>query len=106
MTFPTVPLVRLGLDADTLDGAFFATASQRWGLLISLRGKEGGALLSPSELAFKPDVPEAAQREKLALFLRRGDGAMYLGTVRRTRRGRFALDVPLPDEVFRELAVG
>lgn len=94
-----VPLARLGLREDTLDGAFLDETGRRWGLLLSLRGKEGGALLSPTELAFKPDVPEAAQQTSLAVFVRRPEGAMYLGSARRTKRGRFSLRDPLPESL-------
>jgi hypothetical protein len=103
VTYETVPLARLGLHADTLDGAFLDETGERWGLLLSLRGKEGGALLSTTEIAFKPDVPPAAQDAKLAVFVRRPEGAMYLGTARRTKRGRFVLAEPLPDEIFKSL---
>jgi hypothetical protein len=99
----TVPLARLGLHADTLDGAFLDESGERWGLLLSLRGKAGGALLSPTDIAFKPDVPAAAQGAKLAVFVRRPEGAMYLGIARRTKRGRFVLATPLPDALWREL---
>lgn len=99
-----VPLAKLGLHADTLDGAFLDETGQRWGLLLSLRGKEGGALLSPTEIAFKPDVPTAAHDAKLSVFVRTREGAMYLGTARRTKRGRFVLSAPLPDELWRDLA--
>jgi hypothetical protein len=94
-----VSLAQLGLPDDTLDGAFFAQASQRWGLLLSLRGKEGGAVLSSTEIAFKPDVPEAAQGAPLAVFIRQPEGAMYIGIARRTRRGRFVLATPLPESL-------
>jgi hypothetical protein len=99
-----VPLAQLGLSDDTLDGAFLDETGQRWGLLLSLRGKEGGALLSPTEIAFKPDVPAAAQDAKLAVFVRTPDGARYLGIARRTKRGRFLLTDPLSDELWRDLA--
>ena len=98
-----VPLGRLGLHADTLDGAFLDEKGERWGLLLSLRGKEGGAVLSPTELAFKPDVPAAAQDATLAVFVRRDDGALYLGTARRTKRGRFTFTKPLPDALWQTL---
>jgi hypothetical protein len=101
-----VPLAQLGLADDTLDGAFLDETGQRWGLLLSLRGKAGGALLSPTEIAFKPDVPAAAWDAKLAVFVRTPEGALYLGTARRTKRGRFVLADPLPDERWRELSHG
>jgi len=101
-----VSLAQLGLPDDTLDGAFLDETGQRWGLLLSLRGKEGGALLSPTEIAFKPDVPAAAQDTKLAVFVRTPEGAMYLGTARRTKRGRFVLTDPLTDELWRDLSRG
>lgn len=103
MSYEVVPLARLGLADDTLDGAFLDETGQRWGLLLSLRGKEGGALVSSTEIAFKPDVPAAAQDAKLAVFVRTADGAMYLGTARRTKRGRFVLTEALSDELLASL---
>src|SRR5690349_14475272 len=90
----TVPLKAIGLDADALDGAFLHLPSTTWGLLVSLRGKDGGSLPTPFELLLARDVPPAARTVGLHVFVRRPDGALHLGTARRSKKGSFVFDEP------------
>jgi hypothetical protein len=84
-------------------------------LFVSLRGKEGGVMPSPSELQWPRDVPDKMRSEPARLFLRRDraeQAAMYLGTIAFVRTGRpardgfrilFRLSEPLPEATWREL---
>jgi hypothetical protein len=81
--------VSMSLDGPCLlrDGSF--------GLIVSLRGKDGGAMPSPSELQWRRDVPEKMRETPSHLFLRRDReerSALYLGQIVFVRTGRPARD--------------
>jgi hypothetical protein len=97
----------VGLDGPCLlhDGTF--------ALFVSLRGKDGGTMPSPSELRWSRDLPDRMRVEPVHVFFRRGDeGALYLGTASFVRAGSprregfeisFRLSEPLPEPVWRGL---
>lgn len=102
-----VPLAQLGVTDDALDGPFLLL-SGGFGLLVSLRGKGGGTMPSPSELRWPRDLPPAAKAAPIAVFFRREASALFLGTASVTGRGSpaptkdgfklsFSLEVPLSE---------
>nr|HPH69031.1 hypothetical protein [Kofleriaceae bacterium] len=84
-------LKQLSLDEDTLDGPFFMSNGQ-FGLLVSLRGKDGGALPSCSELRWSRDLPPAARSAPLQIFVRQKNGMLALGPAQIARRGQLTRD--------------
>lgn len=102
----------LGIVDDALDGPFLLPAGG-FGLLVSLRGKQCGALFDASEVRWPRDVPPSMWTQDVYVFVRRGEGALSLGLARGSRRGSvardgfavaFALAVPLEEPLFRELS--
>jgi hypothetical protein len=84
-----------GLDqvgaAGDLDGPFLM-ADGRLGLLVSLRGRGGGAMPSPSELHWVRALPPLAKTAPICVFLRRGGKVTYLGSAQTAGRGQVAKD--------------
>jgi hypothetical protein len=82
---------------------------------VSLRGKDGGAMPSPSELHWGRDVPDRLRAEPAHLFVRTDRAersATYLGTIAFVRVGSpardgfkilFRLSEPLPEATWRAL---
>jgi hypothetical protein len=107
-------LARLGMGDDALDGPF-VMEDGAFGLLVSLRGKDGGALASTSELRWPRDVPPRMREAEARVFVRRGPRALYLGLARVTGRGKpardgfkvaFGLAEPLDEATFRAIVAG
>lgn len=91
LTEYTADQLHVGLSTDgpclMADGTF--------ALIVSLRGKDGGAMPSPSELRWSRDVPDRMKAAPTHLFLRRDReerSALYLGTIMFERTGRPAKD--------------
>jgi hypothetical protein len=84
-------------------------------LFVSLRGKDGGAMPSPSELHWPRDVPDRMRAEPARLFLRKDrleHKATYLGPIAYVKSGRpardgfkvlFRLSEPAAEPIWREL---
>jgi hypothetical protein len=98
------PLEHLGLEEGTLDGPFLM-ADGSFGLLVSLRSKDG-AMPTPGELHWRRDVPPRVITEGVHLFLRQGAAALYLGRAEAAQRGKperdgfriaFGLEEPLTE---------
>jgi hypothetical protein len=94
-----------------LDGPFLRPDGS-FGLLVSLRGKDGGSLPSPSELRWSRDVPDSMRSRPVHVFLRIADARRYLGAAKFARDGRpardgfrvlFSFDEPLDETVWREI---
>ena len=101
----------LGVAEGALDGPFILPDGG-FGLLVSLKGKDGGAMPSPSELTWGRDIPTRARTEPIHVFFRAGEEATYLGVARVAGRGRPANDgyqvklglvEPLNQETWRRL---
>lgn len=111
LTEYTFDQLRIGL---TLDGPC-VMPDGTFALLVSLRGKDGGAMPSPSELHWSRDVPDKMRTAPSHLFLRREGAeasAVYLGQIAFVKTGRpardgyrilFRLTEALPEPPWREL---
>lgn len=102
---------QVGLDEEALDGPFLMR-SARFGLLVSLRGKDGGRMPEPGELHWPRTLPPAASGAPLQVFLRRGGNVLALGAAVVSRRGQPARDgfklaltlaEPLDETTWRDL---
>lgn len=74
-------LEQVGLDDGVLDGPFLMGSGQ-FGLLVSLRGKDGGGMPERGEIHWLRDLPAAASGAPLQVFLRRGASVLSLGSDR------------------------
>jgi hypothetical protein len=77
--------------AGDLDGPFLMADGQL-GLLVSLRGKGGGAMPSPYELHWVRTLPPLAKKAPVCVFLRRGGKVTYLGSAQAAGRGHVPQD--------------
>jgi len=105
------PYAHLGLDDGVLDGPFLMNDGA-FGLLLSLRGRDGGAMPSASEVHWRRDVPPRMRAEVVRVFVRAQGAALFLGEATLTRRGKperdgyreaFALKEPIAEARWRDL---
>lgn len=104
-------LRELDVDANAVDGPFLMRDGS-FGLMVSLRGKNGGSMPSHAEVHWSRDVPARVRNEPVALFLLRGGSALHLGMATVARRGKpardgfmfaFGLTEPIDPSLWREI---
>lgn len=104
-------LHELDVDPNAVDGPFLMRDGS-FGLMLSLRGRNGGSMPSHAQVHWARDVPARVRDQPVALFLLRGKSALHLGMATVARRGKpardgfmFAFDLaePLEPSLWREI---
>lgn len=102
---------RIHLQEGSVDGPFLMQDGN-FGLLLSLRGKEGGTMPTAGEIRWQRDVPPRMRTEPVRMFLRVKGGVLYLGDAMLSKRGKperdgfraaFELKEPLTETMWTPL---